>query len=374
MALNTGDQQTVFSIQIENFNGEPDKLEWFIQQITDLKQINKWSDEMTFLFMKSKLAGSALSWYASIPTCKNIASFDEAVTQLRAFFRNDSTPLSNSAELHNIQLMPGESIRNLAHRIQVLTSRTYSLLEDSAALNQIQSIQLLNALPLKMKQKLIHEDTNNFSSLIENAQKIVLTEQSLNLMHIASSPQMEESNSQNKILEELKNQIENLTKVQNMKITSTYSGTTSEQGNDSVVQAYGINYTGQYFTPQNMSPQEGSIICSFFQKRNHTMPQRFQFKRHLRDINNSDNRNRDFQQGFPYRAGQNYRQKNMRFPQQNFISTRPENNGFQHTFRPTYRYLNSVRAPNTFRPHNYFGPSTSQNFRPQQNLNFRRGC
>ncbi|GBN41151.1 hypothetical protein AVEN_178169-1 [Araneus ventricosus] len=375
MALNTGDQQTAFSIQIENFNGEPDKLEWFIQQITDLKQINKWSDEMTFLFLKSKLAGSALSWYASNPTCKNVTTFDDAVTQLRAFFRNDSTPLSNSAELHNIQLMPGESIRNLAHRIQVLTSRTYNLLEDAAALNQIQSIQLLNALPLKMKQKLIHEDTKNFSSLVEKAQKIVLTEQSLNLMHIASSPQMEESNSQNKILEELKNQIENLSnKVQNMQITYTHSSTTSDQGNDSAVQAYGINYTGQYFTPQNMSPQQGSIICSFYQKRNHTMSQCFQFKRHLRDINNSDNRNRNFQQGFPYRAGQDYRQQNMRCPQQNFRSTRPENNGFQHTFRPTYRPLNSARAPNTFRPHNYFGPSTSQNFRPQQNLNFRRGC
>ncbi|GBM17057.1 hypothetical protein AVEN_133323-1 [Araneus ventricosus] len=54
----------------------------------------------------SKLAGSALSWYASNPICKNVTTFDEAVTQLRAFFRNDSTPLSNSAELHNIQLMP----------------------------------------------------------------------------------------------------------------------------------------------------------------------------------------------------------------------------------------------------------------------------
>ncbi|GBM41077.1 Retrovirus-related Pol polyprotein from transposon 412, partial [Araneus ventricosus] len=61
MTLNTGDQQTAFCIQIENFNGEPDKLEWFIQQITDLKRINKWSGEMTFLFLKSKLAGSALS-------------------------------------------------------------------------------------------------------------------------------------------------------------------------------------------------------------------------------------------------------------------------------------------------------------------------
>ncbi|GBM47537.1 hypothetical protein AVEN_90252-1 [Araneus ventricosus] len=107
MALNTGDQQTAFSIQIENFNGELDKLQWFIQQITDLKQINIWSDEITITFSKSKLADSALSWYASNPTCKNITSFDEAVTQLRAFFRNDSTPLSNSAELHNIQLMSG---------------------------------------------------------------------------------------------------------------------------------------------------------------------------------------------------------------------------------------------------------------------------
>ncbi|GBO25309.1 hypothetical protein AVEN_162729-1, partial [Araneus ventricosus] len=186
---------------------------------------------------------------------------------------------------------------------------------------------------------------------------------------------MEESNSQNKILEELKNQIENLSnKVQNMQITYTHSSTTSDKGNDSAVQAYGINYTGQYFTPQNMSPQQGSIICSFCQKRNHTMSQCFQFKRHLRDINNSENRNRDFQQGFPYRAGQNYRQQNMRFPQQNFRSTRPENNGFQHTFRPTYRPLNSARAPNTFRPHNFFWTfdvtkfSTTTEFKLQEGL------
>ncbi|GBO18336.1 hypothetical protein AVEN_275499-1 [Araneus ventricosus] len=105
MALHTGDQETAFSIQIENFNREPDKLSGLFNKSQTL---NKWSDEMTFIFLKSKLAGSALSWYASNPTYKNITSFDRAVIQLRAFFRNDSTPLSNSAELHNIQLMPGE--------------------------------------------------------------------------------------------------------------------------------------------------------------------------------------------------------------------------------------------------------------------------
>lgn len=100
--------QAAFNIQIENFHGEPDKLEWFIQQITDLKSLNKWSSEMAFVFLKSKSAGSALSWYASNPTCKNIKTVDDAVAHLRPSFRNNSTPLSNSTELQTIQLMPGE--------------------------------------------------------------------------------------------------------------------------------------------------------------------------------------------------------------------------------------------------------------------------
>ena len=338
----TQPQTSNFNLQIDNFSGEPQKLEWFIQQIKEMKEIYQWSDEMTFVFLKSKLSGSAWSWYSENPTYKNIKTFDEAVKKLREFFKIETTPLSNSAELNSIELMPGESIRNLAHRIEVLTSRTYTLLDNNEALNQIQSIQFLNALPLNMKQKLIHEDMQNFSSLVEKAQKIVLTEQSLNFLQIASSPKVEEPKNDTKMLQELRTQIATLSEqVRNIQLASSQAGSPC-QNNDTGVAAFEVNYAGHNFPQQNFFPQQ-NIICNYCQKKNHTMAQCFMYKRHLRE-NNQGNSSRNF----------------------------------QNTFRYGYRPNNPTHTSNTFRPHNVsnnFRPRNhSQNFTPQQNLNFRRGC
>lgn len=164
------------NISIENFDGDPLKVSWFLSQIKDLKIINGWKDEAALLYLKSKLTGAARDWYASSPSCIDL-EFHEACTKLEAFFKYESLPSSSIVELHNISLLPGETIKNLAHRIETLTVKTYPSVKDIKALSQIQSLHFLNALPLSLREKLILQDTTDFQKLVEEAHKYSMAQQ-----------------------------------------------------------------------------------------------------------------------------------------------------------------------------------------------------
>lgn len=202
-----------YNIHIASFNGEAEKVKWFCDQLKELKSLNQWSDEVALLFLKSKLCGSAQEWFSLSPSCKNIKTFDEACKKLIDFFSERDTPTTNLLALQNIHLLPGETVRNLAFRIETMTSKTYPLVSDPAVLNQIMSVQLLNALPMSIQEKLMLDDDSDFKKLVEKAHKIALRSQNLKLLEantITASTSTLVANDQQNMLA-LQSKIEQLT-------------------------------------------------------------------------------------------------------------------------------------------------------------------
>lgn len=180
---------STLNLNIDTFSGDPDKVEWFLDQVKDLSKINKWSDEISLLYLKSKLSGSAQEWFASSPSCRKI-TFPLACTKLKEFFSSESIPTSKMFTLQNIKLLPGETIRNLGHRVETLTNQTYPEVKDKEAIEQIQKLHLLNALPANLREKLMLDDTADFQKLINQASKLSLLQQdmSINSLQTQSIP------------------------------------------------------------------------------------------------------------------------------------------------------------------------------------------
>lgn len=177
------------NVNIQNYSGD-DSPEWFLDQISELKRLNNWSDEIALLFLKSKLIGNAKAYFQNCPDLKN-ASYSTAVKNLTNFFASESNPTTSLIMLNNLTLLPGETIKNLSHRLDTLVAKTYSTVTDAKALNQIKSVQLLNALPVKLKEKLILEPLTDYKALVNKAHDIATAEQAMkqaevhNIMNVA---------------------------------------------------------------------------------------------------------------------------------------------------------------------------------------------
>lgn len=205
------------NISIQNYNGD-ESPEWFLEQLCDLKKLNGWSDEIALLFLKSKLTGNARQYFQTSPEFRNV-KFDEAIILIKSFFSNDDSPSTNLLTLNNIQLLPGESIKNFGHRINTLVAKTYNSVTDPKALNQIKSLQLINALPLNLKEKLMLEKTDNFKDLIDKAHSISTAQQTIlqaEAHNILSSVPV------NKDLVHIQNQIDSLNNKINLLQNCSY--------------------------------------------------------------------------------------------------------------------------------------------------------
>lgn len=210
LTKNNMESNKTVNFNIQNYKGDTEFLDLFISQIKEIKEINKWEDPVAILYLKSKLEGPALKWMATSPSCLNIKTLDELCEKLKAFFGSETTPATNLLSFQNISLMPGETIKNLAHRIETLCSKTYTQVSDDKTKNQIQSFQLLNALPMSIKQKLIHEDTTDFATLVDKANKIVLTEQSLKMFESNMLVEQTMPKPENQQMNEVINKIQDL--------------------------------------------------------------------------------------------------------------------------------------------------------------------
>lgn len=169
------------NVNITPYQGDPDTVVWFTQQILSLKEINNWSQPVALLQFKSKLAGNALKWFSTSPTCADISTIEDACCALINFFKEISSPSCKLLEFQGIVLEHNESIKNLSHRIQTSAVKTYPLIDNQRALSQIMSLQLLTALPPNLKKQLLTEDTTDFDKLVVKASKLQNAENALTL-------------------------------------------------------------------------------------------------------------------------------------------------------------------------------------------------
>lgn len=178
--------QNTMSIQLNPFDGNPDEVVWFTSQVLDMQDVNKWTEPVALLFLKSKLRGAAQSWYASSPSCQQVTKLKDACELLVGFFAKEKNPTSNQLAFQAISMQPGETVKSLAHRIESLAHQIYPAATGAAAIDQIKSIQFLTAVHPSLREKIALEPLSDFKALVEKANSINTLQQNLELMQAHS--------------------------------------------------------------------------------------------------------------------------------------------------------------------------------------------
>lgn len=271
------------NINIQYYSGD-ESPEWFLSQIDSLKAINKWSNDIALIHLKSKLTGNAKLYFQNDPDLNKL-TYDLAKQKLLKFFSADNNPSANLVLLNNMYLIPGETIRNFGQRVNTLVSKTYNSVNDVNALNQIKSLHFINALPTDLKEKLLLENTSKFDDLIQRAHDITSVQQALKQAELHSTI-VQASNNNNREIQELNKQIESLTeKVQLLQIKCQFCGSNehimSECNNfkTSVTpKAENVNYMArsnnnrQNFSRQNQNlSRQNRITCFFCNRPGHVI-------------------------------------------------------------------------------------------------------
>lgn len=247
-------------INIEAFFGDPSQLAWFLTQVKEIKTINRWDDRTALFFLKTKLKGTAQTFFQNSPSCKNLESFDEALKLLENFFGDKTTPSSAIAAFNAIRMFPTESIKNYGYRIEIAAHAAYKFVIDQGALNTIKSIHLLNTIPESIRTQLVFEDQSDFHKLISKASHIQEFQN--------SSKQTENNASINAIqttteVSELQKEVRQLTTlVKDLLSTCQLCGQ--------------VHKTDQCPKLKN---QNNEVTCQFCQKKGHVMPKCYLFLR-----------------------------------------------------------------------------------------------
>lgn len=174
------------NINVMPFDGSPDRIKWFFEQVKDVKKINGWDENVALIFMKSKLTGNALQFCANDPATKSVRTIDEAEKAITSFFCDQRSQTSNWLALQQISLLPNESVRSVAHRISTAVAKAFPESTDEVTINRIKTQQLITALPLEIKTKIINENINDFEEMMNRAAYLQTAMESLQLLQANS--------------------------------------------------------------------------------------------------------------------------------------------------------------------------------------------
>lgn len=167
------------NINLPEFSGENHKTLWFVNQIKELAEINLWDDKTALFFLKSRLTGAALQFFQNDPECQIITKLNDACQKIINFFSIEESPASELVKFQGITLTPGESIKNLAYRINLAAHKAYKFINDQVALDKIKAMQFISALPLSIREKILLEGEKDYQSMVAKAQHIQTIQESL---------------------------------------------------------------------------------------------------------------------------------------------------------------------------------------------------
>lgn len=169
--LNINRKITNFMPEINRFDGDQSILDFFFQQIKELAVINNWPSQRSVAFLKSKLTGAALDFYIQSRTVQKCTSVDELHREFKSFFSNDSRQAS-ILDLAKVQLLPAETIKSMAHRLEGIVHSVYRDIKDESSILSIKFNHFLQAVPGPMRAKLMEENVNDFHSAVKRAQQL----------------------------------------------------------------------------------------------------------------------------------------------------------------------------------------------------------
>lgn len=200
------DPEGKVNIMVHPFDGDPQLLKFFVQQIQDSKSLNKLSSEQTASLIRSKLSGAALKFVVASPDLLNAKEHTALLDGLSDFFVTTSATALCSQPL---ALLKDENIKNLAHRVAIQVAQQFPSIKDKDALDQIKLVKLCEALPNQVRAQLLREEIKEFSKAVAraavlheiDAQTTLNENQQFSILHaeiVALKQQLNEATTQSK--------------------------------------------------------------------------------------------------------------------------------------------------------------------------------
>ena len=152
----------------QNFDGNPDYLNYFISQFKEEARLKNWSDERLLHNIKKKLKGKAFEFMIQSQEIREFSSSEELFEKLKGFFIVKSE-IANICEFDSLTMLPGESITHLAHRIEVLVHKINKGVTDQNAINKQKFNKFINIIPTNIRSVILMEQITDFSKAVEKA-------------------------------------------------------------------------------------------------------------------------------------------------------------------------------------------------------------
>lgn len=176
-----------FSINIASFDGDPDTLPFFMDQIRSVAVLNKLSDQATVTLLKSKLTGTALKFLTQKRELLQANDIDVIEKELTNFFAPPSRTQS-FVEFNKLTMISSESVKNVAHRLDVLTSKVYPDILDPISVNNIKFLKFISILPSSLRIKIQEENITDYNQAVSRAQSLQEISNGEKLLNSNSAP------------------------------------------------------------------------------------------------------------------------------------------------------------------------------------------
>lgn len=282
-------------LKIAPFEGDPLTLEWFFDQVSELKQLNGWREKEAIAFLKTKLSGPALRFFIEESSLKLANSINEIKGIFANFFRQDTKMLSLT-KWNSLKMIDGESIRNFAHRLSVLFTKAHPEILDSTSENVIKFNHFLALIPLDNKIKILENNISNFEEAVVKAQTLQeLQEQHFGANALPSTSQkdnfyLEQINSLREEVSALKTQNTNVKHAQkNVKAQNSnyhnqrprHNPYQNYRGRGNQNKSHGQKFQNRrpnQFNRPNFQPRQTNKWCKFCEMQNHNFEDCFKFK------------------------------------------------------------------------------------------------
>lgn len=160
-----------FEFTIDNFEGDHDTIDFFFTQARAYIKSRALSKDDAAMFLKTKFKGPALKYLIENTTLANSNDIDFIEAEFKKFFKNNSST-TYVADLHNLALLPQESIKNFAHRLNVLYTKVYPHIKDKPTVDNFKLIKFLHCLPCKLKTKIQAEAITDYDTAVDRAQTL----------------------------------------------------------------------------------------------------------------------------------------------------------------------------------------------------------
>jgi hypothetical protein len=179
-------QNSMFSVQINPFDGTPSYAKFFFSLIKESSKINQWTNDQTILFLKSKLTGPALKFLLENDNLMLTNDINLIQAKFLDFFAEKSST-SAFTDFNNLNILPEESIKHFSHRLNVITKSAYPNVIDQSALDSIKLNKFFSVLPTNLRIKLREEKINDFQLAVSRGQELQDIMQHELLTHTSST-------------------------------------------------------------------------------------------------------------------------------------------------------------------------------------------